>query len=61
MGLDKRMKKRIQQIDKNLDAIVKNPYEKKEIIDEGERKVQDLKDLFPLAFRSLSAQGLRLS
>ena len=29
MGLDKRMKKRIQQIDKNLDAIVKNPYEKK--------------------------------
>ena len=33
MGLDKRMKKRIQQIDKNLDAIVKNPYEKKEIIE----------------------------
>ena len=28
MGLDKRLKKRIQQIDKNLDAIVKNPYEK---------------------------------
>ena len=27
------MKKRIQQIDKNLDAIVKNPYEKKEIIE----------------------------
>ena len=28
MGLDKKLKKRIEQIDKNLDAIVKNPYEK---------------------------------
>ena len=37
MGLDKRMKKRIQQIDKNLDAIVKNPYEKKEIIEKNLR------------------------
>ena len=28
MGLDRKLKKRIEQIDKNLDAIVKNPYEK---------------------------------
>ena len=31
MGLDKRMKNRIEQIDKNLDAIVKNPYQKEKI------------------------------
>lgn len=36
MGLDKRMKKRIQQIDKNLDAIVKNPYEKEHIVEKKE-------------------------
>ena len=29
MSIEKRMKKRIQQIDDNLDQIVKNPYEKK--------------------------------
>ena len=38
MGLDKRMKKRIQQIDKNLDAIVKNPYEKEHIIEKKESR-----------------------
>ena len=29
MSTEKRIKKRIQQIDDNLDQIVKNPYEKK--------------------------------
>ena len=38
MGLDKRMKKRIQQIDKNLDAIVKNPYEKEHIVEKKESR-----------------------
>ena len=38
MGLDKRMKKRIQQIDKNLDAIVKNPYEKEHIVEKKENR-----------------------
>ena len=38
MGLDKRMKKRMEQIDKNLDAIVKNPYEKKHIVEKKESR-----------------------
>jgi len=37
MGLDKRMKKRIEQIDKNLDAIVKNPYQK-EIVEKKPKR-----------------------
>ncbi|MBR5750113.1 MAG: hypothetical protein IKX82_00485 [Bacilli bacterium] len=32
------MKKRIQQIDKNLDAIVKNPYEKEHIVEKKESR-----------------------
>ncbi len=38
MGLDKRMKKRIEQIDKNLDAIVKNPYQK-EIVEKKPKRL----------------------
>ncbi|MBR6865638.1 MAG: hypothetical protein IKM80_00115 [Bacilli bacterium] len=37
MGLDKRMKKRMEQIDKNLDAIVKNPYQK-EIVEKKPKR-----------------------
>ncbi len=38
MGLDKRMKNRIEQIDKNLDAIVKNPYQK-EIVEKKPKRL----------------------